>query len=543
MPLTSLSPQMTFNLANGLIGIVDNTDYLAQGIDPNTYTINGYIKIECELSSSTFSVYDNISGGTPDIDIANGTSNTIPISLPYDAQGNILKGNYTLTYRVIASIGLITFDYSESFEFNYTIETPEICIDTQVNCSLSSAQSRDVTDYDQDDATITSLSRAHTLYPPPASGQPNLTANLDTIIYTPIYTTYWQAEVITDITYLQTDGLVVVMQLSGVKNFQVVCDTTLSKALCCLAQINANYESYLCSSPTKADNYAKNVIAPTWRYLVMFLAASFAGNETKAGAAYANMIKYSGCGGECDCNDDVSIVQSQSNGQNGNNITYVLNSPDNSVSIVTTVNGNTTTFSLQVSEALQTLINNFTLVQVEGTAPIVVTPSGTNPVTYTVSWTGGIIHSNQVVQMLFKLDYNNTGGAQPYFDMTSTVIYSAGVDVEQPANFVAQLGASNPNVSGNVAMIYLSNFLTSAKNHIATANVMRVHNAGGGFPNTLKDIEAEVFWFNPVASGGDVRVRLYNSQTGQPLQLVDLWLLTSLGANSIYISLNINIEP
>jgi hypothetical protein len=63
------------------------------------------------------------------------------------------------------------------------------------------------------------------------------------------------------------------------------------------------------------------------------------------------------------------------------------------------------------------------------------------------------------------------------------------------------------------------------------------------FRMTLKDIEAEVFWFNPVASGGDVRVRLYNSQTGQPLQLVDLWLLTSLGANSIYISLNINIEP
>ena len=541
MPLTSLSPQMTFNLANGLIGIVDNTDYLAQGIDPNTYTINGYIKIECELSSSTFSVYDNISGGTPDIVIANSTSNAIPISLPYDAQGNILKGNYTLTYRVIATLGLITFDYSQSFEFNYTVETPVICIDTQVNCSLSSAQSRDVTDYDQDDATITSLSRAHTLYPPPASGQPNLTANLDTIIYTPIYTTYWQAEVITDITYLQTDGLVVVMQLSGVKNFQVVCDTTLSKALCCLAQINANYESYLCSSPSKADNYAKNVIAPTWRYLVMFLAASFAGNETKAGAAYANMIKYSGCGGECDCNDDVSIVQSQSNGQNGNNITYVLNSPDNSVAIVTTVNGNTTTFSLQVSAALQTLINNFTLVQVVGTPPIEVTPSGTNPVTYTVSWTGGIIHSNQVVQMQYRIAYLNSGIGQPYMLLTPTVIYSAGVDVNLAANFASTLGSSVPNVGTDFALLNLRSFLTSAKDYIATANIMRVHNVSEGVPNDLKDVEAEVFWFDPADAAGSVTVRFYNPQTGQPWTLADLYQL--IGSNTLYVSLNINIAP
>ena len=262
MPFTTLNLQMTFNLVTELIGIVDNTDYLAQGVDPNTYAITGFLKIDCELSSSTFSVYDNLSGGAgPDINIANGTSNIIPIALPRDSEGNILRGNYTLTYRVVAIDGVTDLELTQSFSFNYLVETPIICIDTQVNCSLSSAQSRDITDYIQADATITSLSRAHTLYPPPASGQPNLTANLDTIIYTPVYTTSWQAEVITDITYLQTDGLIVVMQLSGVKNFQVTCDTTLSKALCCLSQINANYESYQSRVVCKECHHA-NMEAP-----------------------------------------------------------------------------------------------------------------------------------------------------------------------------------------------------------------------------------------------------------------------------------------
>lgn len=542
MPFTTLNPQMTFNLVTELIGIVDNTDYLAQGVDPNTYAITGFLKIECELSNSTFSVYDNLTGGAgPDINIANGTSNIIPIALPRDSEGNILRGNYTLTYRVVAIDGVTDLELTQSFSFNYLIETPIICIDTQVNCSLSSAQSRDITDYIQADATITSLSRAHTLYPPPASGQPNLTANLDTIIYTPVYTTSWQAEVITDITYLQTDGLIVVMQLSGVKNFQVTCDTTLSKALCCLSQINANYESFLCSSPTKAELYAKNVIMPTWRHLVLFLAASFAGNQTKAAAAYDALIKSSGCGGECDCNDDLSIVQAQSNGTSGNNITYVLNSPDNSVAIVTSVVGNITTFSLQVSAALQTLINNFTLVQVAGTSPISVTASGTNPVTYTVTWTGGIVHSNQLVQMQYRLQYLNIGPGWDYMNLSPTVIYSGGVDVDLPANFSSILGTSATNLGTDFAILTFKNFLTSSKAFNATANVMRVHDTYGGVINDLKDLEAEVFWFELGSSIGNLIVRFYNPQTGQPYLLSDLYQL--VGTNNIYVSLNINIAP
>ena len=153
---------------------------------------------------------------------------------------------------------------------------------------------------------------------------------------------------------------------------------------------------------------------------------------------------------------------------------------------------------------------------------------------------------NQSVQVLFKLVYNNAGGGQPYYDITPTVVYSSGVDVENPLNFTATFGKNSavPNVSTDACLIYFKNFLLAQKDYIASANVMSFHGSFGNVNNFInKQVEAEIYWFNDASAVGDIRVRLYNILTGVPLQLVDLWTLTASGTKDVYVSLNINIAP
>lgn len=153
---------------------------------------------------------------------------------------------------------------------------------------------------------------------------------------------------------------------------------------------------------------------------------------------------------------------------------------------------------------------------------------------------------NQSVQVLFKLVYNNAGGGQPYYDITPTVVYSSGVDVENPLNFTATFGKNSavPNVSTDVCLIYFKNFLLAQKDYIASANVMSFHGSFGNVNNSINNrVEAEIYWFNDASAVGDIRVRLYDILTGAPVHLVDLWTLTASGTRDVYVSLNINIAP
>lgn len=530
----NLSVKCTFNRVTGNIVIEDITDYASQGIDSG-YTITGFIRMLAVNTQGTTVVYDNLGGSTPDITPPSSVTNAVTIPIPIDSvTGNILPATYQLTYQVNADNGSEQDTGNLTVEYEYLIVDPLVCIQTTVNCSASTAMSKDVTDYDQQYATTVSLTRTHTLYPPPASGAAPISGNLQTMIYTPIYTTNWQAKVLTDITYLQTDNLYVVMQVSGIKDFQVVCDTNLSKVLCCLYQLDKTYTGYITRGQLGlAESFQKTTIQPTWGKLLLFLAAMSAGNETKAASAYAEMIAVSGCSEDCGCQSEVSIVQINNTGSNGSSVVYVVDSPDNSISVVQQVNGSTVTFHVQLSQALQQAIANATQTQVASNTPYIsVTPSGTNPIIYTIGWTGPTIPTTEFLFLRFILSYNPAyGPGADYLILSYDVIGKNGPYIDS-SGIIASIGINTPNLPTDSAIIRVQNFISvdssSPPKYIADSNVMKWYGSTPPPSTWAKWVEAEVYHLDTASTGGDLYLRLYDPSTGNPLTLYDIynWILS-----------------
>lgn len=550
MAFTTVNIKTTFDRVNGHIVIQDLTDYAGQGVNLALNSAEGFLKIEYNTGGGWNTIYYNLPGPAPDINPPNFYVNQFDINIPL-SNDLPLAATYRVTYVVNISG---TFDSaSTEVEYEYYFKDPEICIQTTLDCECSKITSVDITNYDVAYATVNNITRAHTLYPPPASGWSPLTLNVVTLVYTPIVTKTWTAEVISTVEYVQDNGLFVTVELSGSKEIDAVCDTNLGKILCCLTQIDKTYNAYLCKSPVKAENYAQTVVEPTWHYITLFLAAQTAGDQTKAAAAYQNILDYSGCG-DCKCNDSPSLVTGcGSGGGGGSSMVYAVESQDGSIDVTQSVLGNTTTFNIEVSTALQNIINNIgNAVNVVGTAPdITVTSAGTNPKVFTVAYSGPEVHTNQIVQKQIVINPFNAGSLNPnYLVMNVYELTNQGPNVAT-APHTYKLGFSVPNTGTDCALIYISNFLngTGAKRFVVNAMLNRRYidlNVPSGPP-----AGAQSFLFAPRVINVEVFHTDYNSATGSVvLRLVDAsgnaWTLTKLNqamaGKPLYISLDIIIE-
>lgn len=536
MTNNDLSIKVTFDLTTGYIDIQDTTDYAGQGITPTD--VDGFLKVEYNTGSGNLAAYNNLAGPTPDI-VPPVYTNATPISYPVDSDGNVLPASYTVTYKIIVDDGVTEQEFVNTFSYEYNFTAPEICITGEVNCLTSTIKSTDVTEYDSPtNATQQSLSRTHTLYPPPTSGLSPTSNSLTVLTVSPVYTTTWTSEIVSDLVYLHDNGFYINLQLSGTKEIQVVCDTNLSKILCCINQIDKTYNNYLCKNPVKATNYAENVVIPTWRYLVLYLAAITAGNATKAASAYANILEYSQCE-DCGCDDEVSLVTPVNGG--GATQTYSVTSPDNSVEVVTVVVGSNTEFQLQVSATIQNIINNLgnAIDVVSGDSYITVTPSGSNPKTFTITYTGPTIHTQQLVQKQLAI---SLGGGIDYLDCIVTEINNVGPDVAPLPHTVFIGGTPFGNSSTDTPIITVSGFLAagSAKAYIANASVMRFTKTL--IPTTIMTpFKLETFWCEPNSTTGEIYFRFVDNTGLMVPSLADLIAMSSY--ETIYVSIDIIIEP
>lgn len=542
MALTDSTLFVGFDRILGKINIQDTTDYAAQGIDFNVDIVKCYVKIEYDLGSGWVVIYNNIGGATEDI-LPPNSLDFSSVDIPLGSDGKPLAAKYRITYLSVVTTPSTEYDNTDEFEYQYSFTDPEICISATVDCASSKITSVDETEYKTaNDLTVVSITRDHTLYPPPTSGLSDLTANVITLTYSPIAQTTWTAEVVSRVVYQQADGLNIVVELEGSKEIVVACDTKLSKVLCCLTQIDKTYQNYLTKNITKAENYAETVVKPTWHYITLFLAATQAGNSNKAAAAYQNILDYSGCG-DCDCNDVVSIVTPTNTAGVGN--TYNVTSPTGSITVNAVSNGNVITFEIEVSAAILNIINNIgSLFDVAGDgAYITVTPSGSSPKTFTVAYTGPIIHRNQLAQKQIRIDALNPGSLDPnYMVMTVEEIYNGGASVA-PAPHTYTFGQSSPNGAGDLALIRVTNFLAPAsgtKKFIVNAQLNRRWNVPVMAYAAAATIKCEVFHTDLNSAAGLVILRLIDGEEN-PLTLAKL--NSMLLGGSLYIALDIIIEP
>lgn len=516
----------TFNRVTGKITFVDTTNYTAQGFNLGVgASMKGYLRVTYNTGAGDVVVYTNLPSPPnppwPATDSSNVGANvvfTADINIPLTTAGVPIPAQYNVTYYVAAFAGLATFTGTATNTYDYNFTDPSVCIETVVNCMESAVQSTDDTVYDVPNGVVTNIVRQHTLYPPPTSGIPNLgPLNQITLLYTPIYTTTWTAEVISTVTYLMNDGLIIIVDLAGVKEFQAICDTNLSKIICCLVNLQNEYEALLCKNPVKAELFRSTKLDPSLQHLVLFLAAQSAGNQSKMDFEYSELIDASGCGTDCGCGDSTPVLVQPT----GVGFTYSLQSSGGTIIVTTNVVGNTITWDIDIDPAILAAIGAGSTTQVSTTTPqwLSITQVGAAPnLNYQVDF------DPNEIDKLIVID-PNLNASLDYLEFTNTDIVNLGSKINPVGSQNIYLGTdsggsiSNPNVASDFAVFVFSGLLvTGTDPFTVTCNVMRSNSPI--VVTSIKNLEAEVFYVDDTT--GDVYVRLYNPQNGQAYTLQDI---------------------
>jgi hypothetical protein len=364
--------------------ITDTTDYAGQGV-PDLTDLADKLKVTLLAADGTHVVYNNVTPGTYDIPLASTRDNQIPIYLPLDSNGDILQGTYTVQLQFWDTTTPSEIQ-AQDFEYLFQCPCPKVKIEATVNCAKSQVTSEDVTDYG---LYVTTLSRVHKVYPPPVLELSPYVSSGATITVTGIYTQTWTSEVTSTITYTYPDGHVTIIEVSGVKEFEVVCDDDGCKILCCLGNLNKTYNRLLAKNTTAAIEMWESTIAPAIKDIQLYMLAKQCGDETKAAMYLASIMAVTGCDGKCnDCGqtDKPSYVTPV---ENTNNIT-VVDSPDLSIAVTNDVVGDTTTYHVQISDAIQTLLASMYNTTVSTDTPdyLEVVATGSNPKNYAVNYVG-----------------------------------------------------------------------------------------------------------------------------------------------------------
>ena len=532
MAVTTLSITPTLNNVNSLIQVRDTTDYAGQGVPlDGSYYLRGYLRVDVTSASGSQVVYDNIDGATPDIDPNVSDINTSTINLPQDSAGNILNGTYTFTYLMnISNDSGTNYDVTLTVSYDYDMSLPEACLTVSINCQASLLMSFDETDYG---SYVSSLSRSHTLYPPPALNLPAITGSQAALQAGPnIYDNTWTQAISTTATYTFPDGLIAILLIEGSREFGVNCDIGLGKIFCCLDKLEKRYDRLTTQNPTKAAEMYEETVKPTQEAMLFYKSSLDCGDTSRAAYWYNQIIERSGCGEDCGCSAD---GPQQIYPLNASANSFVVDSPDFSIQVVPEVTGSTTTYHIQVSSAIQALINNMFSTTVSTATPsdIQIVQSGTTPTrNYQINYIGSSASNLCFCSKQFMID-PATVGVSPYLTFTQSDVLNVGSRINVVGSQAVVLGTSSPNASTDPAVFLIDGVLVDpTQAAVITAEVMRT-NDSVTYTN-IANLKAEVFHRDYTT--GRIIVRLYNPLTGQPYTLSDL---TTGTFDKIYITFNV----
>jgi hypothetical protein len=239
MPITSaqlssaLRVKKEFNLVNGDLDLTDLTNFAGLGvIAPNTWAT--LVKIVDPTGAIIYqnAGFDTDNYNSPDFD---NNTNTLAESIPTDVLGNYITGTYTIDLKCEVIQGDDTI-YGSATTTSFVCGcTTVISIDVDVDYATAVITTTDTTNY----GAYVSLTRSHTIYPPPISGLPSQTTSATTNVYTNIVTTTWSVQIESTIVTLKANDTYITCEVSGSKEFLVEADT-LCKTLCVLKTYRAD---------------------------------------------------------------------------------------------------------------------------------------------------------------------------------------------------------------------------------------------------------------------------------------------------------------
>lgn len=297
-----------FDLTTGNLTLTDSSNYagaltlaspyriygLFQVIDPNgtvVYINSGY-------------VLDDFS--SPDTNIT-ASDFTKVITIPTATGGGYLFGTYTINYKVqviedFGTTNLPTNIVTKLDSGNLCQPFPDECTSTfEFNCNTAIIKNTDTTAY----GAYASITRVHSLIPPPLSNQPTQTGNQTVLVYNSgvPYTGTWSWLIESTLTYAVGNNTTIIVEVTGEGEQKVVCDTNFCKLLCVLLKYRTEFlKKAAARALTQQDWNNYNFV---WDDYVAAYQAQLCGKDASQIQKYIdNIYNIIGIEDGCDCGCD-----------------------------------------------------------------------------------------------------------------------------------------------------------------------------------------------------------------------------------------------
>jgi hypothetical protein len=365
--------------------ITDNADYVGtygialadvEGVlkivDPNGNTVHQTVfpAVDIDLDVSTF------------IDT---------IALPLDANNEVLKGNYTITYTVEVTGATDPGTYEKSFIYKYCYDGVDMDIDLTVDLICAQLTSTDNTSYPQE---VTTTTRTHTVHPPSgldATEWPVQTVSTQNNIYSKdgnkIATKTWTGKVVNILELTYSDGLIVDVTVTGNSERDIQDDINICNLQCNMRALVDRYYTALGTNTVNADEIYRDQLAPSLAGAFMYTSNIQCGNFDLAEKYYQDVLTFTGSQPDCACSDsdEPEIIFASCSG-GGSGQTYVVDAcnTNNALTVTSNTIGDTTTFTVCFNQTLFDKLSALTETVIQSTDGSITITS--NTVGYTTTW-------------------------------------------------------------------------------------------------------------------------------------------------------------
>ena len=473
----SFSQQFTLNGSQNIFTMVDLTDYAGSGV-PLT-GVKGCFTI---TAPSGTIIYANTTFANPGSDIIRNLSatNQITIPLPNLSNQSPETGIYTVVYRVQITDGVLPVYYvSDTNTYTFTYVAPTVSITAAVDCLSPLITGTDGTDYIVDGITPTN-SRTMVLQFPDGSGATSITNTTSaTITTSTFYTGPTNFTVTSILTYVFSDGLIVVDTVTGTKSLTVDC-SMICNLYCCLKALNAQKNNARAINGPFSPQFLalENQLEQIAVVLALLKMAIECGKQNDANTYLTNIQELANCADDCSCNDGTpNLVR----GLGLQNVNVVVQSGGAPISVTSAVAGGVTTYTVTLSSAFVTKVNSsYNTVLVASTGISIIDSGVVNDVrTYTISST---VTAQNRLDFLCRLQFSNF--AVPIVTITNSAYLYSGSNIIGTAAVTAT-DIANPAWATMNNLFTCTTFQTSANNNYKVDCSVTVQGAdftlAGGF--------------------------------------------------------------
>ena len=506
----------------------DVEDYSAQSVA--LADITGVIKV----TAPSGVVY---TGGSPDIDGSVSRINTTTILIPLLADGSPEVGNYSFEYTV--TDGVDTVVYTLNYNYQYVSPSPVLSptvdclspeltstdatnylsgsttpsnqfsiigVDTGANTftiageksglvrlgdtfNIISSTANDgnytVTSLSFDgtntvvgvasvtDATVNGIlsTKTNTIYYPPSLALPPV-VGYDPVVSTNTFYSQTQSfKVVTKSFYDFGNGVSVIDTVSQTAELDVDCDVRTCEVFCCIDSTLKAYLSYRgVNDGLAARELNKYIIATS--HLTALRQAFECGYDDEINTLVQEILSITECTPDCSCSDD---TPQPITGLGAANIT-VVNSSGNGIEVTSNVVGNTTTYTLSLSQSVLDSITAAT-----ATSSVI---SSDGSVTITSNTVAGNTE--------YDLSVNLAPSVAPVEFMS--------LDVQMDYDFVSRTWGTSNEVIQAVSNLKTPSFTVISGGNPWDMFVVRVDDFQNT-PNTTFKVDMEVY-FQEYAAGG-----------------------------------------